>query len=189
MLKAESLVLGPVTLQGVSADVKVSPTEAELTSVEARVLGGQIHITGKNRERSAPLAYSLEGQFQRVNPAELCRLLGLKCTGAQFAGDGKIQLAGYADHDLSSSAKGALHFEWKKGGVAARDASADEVPSALARFDSWTGDAEIASGAVTLGENHAKLGARRGSAKAIITFGEPPKVSFGTPKSPAPQEK
>jgi hypothetical protein len=99
-------------------------------------------------------------------------------------------MAGFASRELASSAKGKLHFEWKKGGVTGRiGATADAPPPVLARFDSWTADAEIANHAVTLGENEARQGARSGSAKAAISFGEPPVVIFGTPKPPTAQQK
>jgi len=189
MLKAASLELGPVTLQSVTADAKVSSNGAELTSMDADLLGGHIHVTGKIESGEKP-AYSLEGQFQQVNPAELCRLMEFKCAGKGLDGDGKIELAGYSKNELASSAKGTLHFEWKKGAVAGRiAASPDGVPPALARFDNWSSDAVIGNNAVTLGENHAQLGRRSGSVAATITFGEPPRVSFGTPKSGTPQQK
>lgn len=189
MVRAESLVLGPVTLKGVTADVKISADGAELNSMDAELLGGQIHIAGKV-ENSEPPAYSLEGQFQQINPVELCRLLELKCSGKGLDGNGKIELAGYTGRDLASSAKGTLHFDWKRGAVAGRiDASGDAVPPVLARFGAWTGDAKIADHTVTVGENETTTGARSGSAKATITFGEPPKVSFGNAKSQtAPKE-
>ena len=189
MLKAQSLVLGPVTLQDVTADIKVTTAEAELTSVDAGLLGGQIHVTGTvvNGDK---LAYSLEGQFQQLSPVEICRVLELKCAGARFDGDGKVELAGYRGSDLGSSAKGTLHFDWKKGSVTGRiGPSAEGVPPVLARFDSWTGNGEIANHAVTLGENHAQLGRRSSSVKATITFGEPPRVTFGTVKGTTAQKK
>ncbi len=188
-VKAESLVLGPVTLQGVVADLKVLPALAELTGMDAGLLGGQVHLAGKIENGNSP-AYSLEGHFQKVSPVELCRLLQLKCTGPGIDGEGKVEMAGFTGRDLASSAKGKLQWEWKKGGVTGRlNSAGDAVPPALARFDSWSAGAGIADNAVTLGENQLQQGARTGSAKAIITFGEPPVVSFGTPKSPTAQQK
>ena len=63
--------------------------------------------------------------------------------------------------DLAKSAKGTLHFDWKKGAIAPRiGPSTDAVPSLLGRFDHWTGDAEIADGGLTLKENHVQQGMR-----------------------------
>jgi hypothetical protein len=189
MLRSESVVLGPVILKGVTADLKVSPGEVELTSMEAGLLGGQVHLSGKVANGEKP-AYSLEGQFQQLDPAELCRVLELNCAGSRFDANGKVELAGYTGKELSSSANGVLHFDWKKGAVTGRLAPpSDTLPPVLARFDSWTGDAEIANSSVTLGENRTQLGSRRGTVKAIILFGEPPRVSFGAPKGASPHRR
>jgi len=189
LVRSESLVLGPVILKGVTAEIKVSPAEAELTSLEAGLLGGQVRMTGKIENGDKP-NYSFEAQFQQLDPAELCRIFELNCSGSSLDGDGKLDLAGYTRKDLASSAKGALHFDWKKGTVTGRIAPpAEGVTPVLARFDTWTGDAEIANGAVTLGENHTQVRSRSGSVKATITFGEPPKVSFGGPRNPGPKKK
>ena len=101
-----------------------------------------------------------------------------------------MELAGYAGKDLANSAKGTLHFEWKKGAISGHSGSPAEVtPPVLARFDRWTGDAEIANGGVTLKDNQVQQGARKGTVNASVTFGEPPKVSFVQPKSAAAAKK
>ncbi len=182
-LKVGSLVLGPVTLDDFSADFKVAAAEAEITRVEAGLLGGQIHVTGKVENADKP-AYSLEGQFGKISPTEFCKLLELRCTGASLDGDGKVELVGYASKGLASSAKGTLHFDWKKGAVTGRlGQSAEGVPVLLAKFDHFAGDAEIANGGVTLKDNHVQQGRRNGSVNASVTFGEPPKVIFVQPKN------
>jgi hypothetical protein len=108
----------------------------------------------------------------------------LKCTGASFDGDGKLEMAGYTGKDLANSAKGTVHFDWRKGAISGRTGtSAESVPPMVARFDRWSGDAEIANDAVTLKENEVQQGARKGLVKASVSFGDPPKVSFTPPKS------
>jgi len=185
MLKAEAFFVGPITLQNASADLKVSPTGAELTSLDAELLGGQVHITGEVDKGDKP-SYLLDGQAEEVSPVELCHLLEIKCGGQGINGTGKVQLAGFTGADLATSAKGTLHFEWKKGAITASDA-ANTVSSALTRFDRWSGDAEIANSAVTLSQNEIKTGARTATAKATISFGTPPKVVFGTAKPVSPK--
>jgi hypothetical protein len=56
------------------------------------------------------------------------------------------------------------------------------VPPALARFDRWTADAEIAKGALTLNENQVKRGSRTEPVQAAVTLADPPKVAFPEPK-------
>jgi hypothetical protein len=113
-----------------------------------------------------------------VKAAELGKLLGMTWAGEGMDGDGQIELSGFTDQDLASSARGSLHFDWRRGGIT--DAGDAELPSALTRFDRWTADAEIANGAITITENQVQRGARKGSVEASAVFGDPPHVSFGT---------
>lgn len=184
--KAESLVLGPVTLDNATAELKVNSAQAEVTALDAELFGGQVHLAGKVENGEKPV-YSLEGQAEGIEPGEFCRLFELKCVGRPIDATGKVQLAGFTDVDLGSSAKGTLHFDWKKGAVTGRGSDAEEpVPASLARFDDWTADAEIANNGVTIGENTLKVGVRSATVKAAVRFGDRPSVSFGAPKTSAP---
>ena len=188
-VEVDSLALGPVKLENLTAEVNFSAASAEITSLDAGLLGGQIHLTGKIENGDKP-TYSLAGNFQKVNPAELCGVLKLECTGTSFDGDGKLELAGYAGNELANSAKGTVHFDWKKGGISGRPGAPGESFSpALTRFDQFSGDAEIADGGIVLKENQVQQGARKGTVEASVRFGEPPAVSFGPPKSAAAAKK
>jgi len=79
-----------------------------------------------------------------------------------------------------ASAKGTLHLEWRHGAVSA--AVSAQVPQALARFDRWAADAEIAGGAVTLKQNQVQRGARKAAVEAAVAFAASPKVVFAAPK-------
>jgi len=188
-VKADSLALGPVTLVDFRADLKMSPEAAEITTIDAGLLGGQFHMTGKVENGDKP-AYSFDGQITKASASDLCTLFELKCAGGSFDGDGKLELAGFAGADLAKSAKGTLHFDWKKGAITARDGkSTDPVPSLLTRFDHWTADAAIGDGGVALKENHVQQGARQGTVSASVVFGDPPKVSFRQARSAPPAKK
>ena len=188
ILKVESFLLGPVTLEDATADLKVAPSSAELTALDAGLLGGQIHVTGKIENADKPV-YSLEGRADGVEPVEFCRMLELKCAGRPLDATGKVQLAGFADTELGSSAKGNLHFDWRKGAVTSRLSDAAEpTPPSVARFDHWTADAEIANNAATLGENTMTTGSRSTKVKATVVFGVPPEVTFGVPKTATPKK-
>jgi uncharacterized protein involved in outer membrane biogenesis len=187
-LKADSLILGPVTLENAAADLKVAATAADLTSLDAEMLGGSLHLTGKIDNADKPV-YTLEGQADGIEAAEFCRLLELKCAGRPLDATGRVQLSGFTDSDLGSSAKGTLHFDWKKGAIAARASeTGDPIPPGLARFDSWTADTEIANNSASLGDNTIKTGARTATVKATVTFGIPPTVTFGAPKPSTPKK-
>jgi hypothetical protein len=152
------------------------------------LFGGQLHATGKVKNGDKP-NYSFEGQFTKVGASELCALFKWKCTGGSFDGDGKVEMAGFTDKDLANSAKGSLHFDWKKGTISRRDDKSAVVPLLLTRFDQWTADTAIENGGVIFKENHVQQGARKGSVNASIKFGDPPTVSFAPNRNPAAQEK
>jgi hypothetical protein len=189
---ADSLVLGPVTLEGVSASLRFVPTGAEITSLDAGLFGGSVHLAGTLRKPVNGLDkpdYSLGGDFQKLNAVDLGKLLGLRWSCGALGGNGNVDLTGYTESDLAASAKGTLHFECRQGSIAnarnptAAGASAPSpIPAALAHFDRWTADASIADGAIDLGANQVVSGASKRSIQASITFGHPPKVSFQPPK-------
>lgn len=185
---ADSLVLGPVTLQHVSAAVNILPTGAEITNFDASLFGGSVHATGKldkpATDRDKP-DYTFDAQFQKLNASDVGSLLGLRWTGGAFDADGDIQLSGYSGEDLAASAKGTLHFDCRRGAVGnqpSASSKAEPVPKMLGRFDRWTGDAAIANGTITLGQNQIAAGGRKQSVDATVTFADPPVVSFAAPK-------
>jgi hypothetical protein len=181
-VKAESLILGPVTLQKLEATVSTLADGAEITAFDAALFGGYIHGTGTLHAAASAQdkpSYAFEAQLDRLSPPAVGQLLGLRCTGSAFNGNGKIELAGFTGNDLAASAKGAFHFEWHHGTVAA---TSGFVPPALTRFDRWTADAEIANGALTLKDNQVKRGAHTAPVQAAVTLADTPRVTFPAPK-------
>lgn len=186
---AESLALGPVSLNGVSASLRIQPTGAEITSLDAGLLGGSVHLSGtltKPATDQDKPGYTLSGDFEKLEAAEVGRLLGLRWTGAPLSGNGNVKLAGYTDSDLAASAKGTLHFECRQGSISgAKTAMADKAqehapaPAALAHFSRWTADASIGEGGIELGQNAIVADGRKQTVAATVAFGEPPEVRFG----------
>jgi len=179
-IKAESLVLGPVMLHEAAADISTVASGAEIKVFDAELLGGHIHGAGTFHAAQTPKdkpSYALEGQFEKLSPLALGQLLGLRSSGGVIEGNGKIELAGFTGDDLAASAKGTVHFEWHRGAVVASSGSAP-VPPALARFDSWTADGEIANGSLTLKDNQVKHGIHTEPVQAAVTLAEKPKIAF-----------
>jgi hypothetical protein len=196
--KADSLTLGPVTLTDATATVRILSNGAEITGLDADLLGGHVdgggtlHTAGTDQDKPS---YTLEGHFEKLSPAEVGKLLGLNWSGRTFDADGKIDLSGFTDEDLAASAKGALSFDWRHGAVEVAedtDASAAStdpiIPTALAHFDRWTADAEIANGTIALKTNQVQQGSHKRTLGATLTLGDPPKVSFSLPKETQPRE-
>jgi hypothetical protein len=182
-IKAESLILGPVTLHEPVATIATLANGAEITAFDAGLLGGHVHGAGLFHAAQTPKdkpSYKLEGQFEKLSPQAVGQLFGWRSSGSSIDGNGKIELTGFTGDDLAASAAGVLHFEWKRGAVAA--SGSIPVPAALVRFDNWTAEAEIAKGSLALKNNQVKRGAHTEPVQATVTLAERPKIAF-----PAPQ--
>jgi hypothetical protein len=187
-VKADSLIVGPLTLKNVSATVNVLPTGAEITNFDGSALGGRVHGSGSLNSGAKP-DYTVDMQCEKLSPAAVGELLGMRWSGGAFDADGKMELSGYSGQDLAQSAKGTLHFEWRHGVVGAAEPNAheetgetDSVPAALARFDRWSVDADIGNGKITLKPNLVQRGSRKSTVAATVTLSEPPQVSFDASK-------
>jgi hypothetical protein len=174
-LKADALVMGPATLQKATISFRIQPTRAEITSIDAGLLGGQVHASGTVESGDKP-AYSIEGKYEKVAGPMLCQMLKLHCTGGSVEGGGKFTATGYTGDDLANSAAGTLNFDWRQGAIAAG------APKALARFSRWSGEAAIDHGALTLKQNQAVQGSHTAQVDASVTLSDPPKVTFPEPK-------
>lgn len=182
--EAETLTLGPLTLHDVTAALNLTDAGVEITSIDAGVLGGHVHGTGAVHPPSGDggkPAYTFEAAFEKLNPAAVGELAGSHWKGGELNADGKVELFGFTTEDLASSAHGALHLDWKHGSVAA-EGEAGAVPAELARFDRWTADAEIANGTITLKDNAARLGGRKGTVEGTLAFGDPATLTLAAPK-------
>jgi len=178
-VKADSLILGPVTLTDATGALHILPTGAEITGLNADLLGGRIHGTGTihpaSGDRDKP-AYTFEATLEKLDPEAVGDLADSHWRGGELNADGKVELSGFTEEDLVSSAHGTVHLDWKRGSVMP-EREGDATPGELAHFDRWTADAEIANGAITLKDNVITLGSRKGAIKGAVTgalaFGDP----------------
>lgn len=194
-VKADSLILGPVTLRQPSATLRIDPDGAEITDLDAGLLGGQLELsvslekpaTGQDKP-----SYELDGSFQKLSASDLGKLIGLRWSGGPLDGSGKLAVSGYTAADLAASAKGTLHFGCHRGAIAtpaeARSSLAAAFPPALSRFDGWAAEATIANGAITLGQNQVRQAGRSQSVAGALTFADPPKLTFGVAVESQPAE-
>jgi hypothetical protein len=183
-VKAETLVLGPLTLHDARAAVRIAANGVEIPSYEAKLLGGSVNGNGlinpAGGDRDKP-GYTIGATFEKLNPAEVGELAGSHWKGGELEIDGKVELSGFTGADLAKSAHGLLHFDWKRGSVAGAT-EVVAVPAELAHFNRWTGDAEVANGAITLKDNAVKLGARKGVVNGSLAFGDPAKLTLAAAK-------
>ncbi|MGB8260539.1 MAG: AsmA family protein [Terracidiphilus sp.] len=183
-VRADSLVLGPVTLRDPVATLRTEPTGAEITAFDAGLLGGRTHLIGQyeaGATAGAKPSWSLEGQFEKLNPALAAPVIGLRGNGASLDGSVKLHLTGFSGDDLASSATGTLHFDWQKGALTG---AAGATPAALARFDLWTGNGETGSGVVTLKQSQAHRGRSAAPIDGSLKLELPARLTFPVPPKP-----
>lgn len=193
---ADSLVLGPVTLEQPEATVHILSTGAEITNLAAGILGGRLQGSGavdKPQTDQDKPAYTFDCQFENLDPQAVGRLIGQHWSGATLNGDGKIQLSGYAAKDLANTAKGTLHFAWRRGAITTTAATGSlrtvSFPPALAHFDAWTAEAAIGDNTITLGANQIRQGSRKRSLEGTLTFGDPPSVRLSPAQKASPDRQ
>jgi len=190
-VKADSLILGPVTLLEPEATVNIDSAGAAFTDLEAGLLGGRVEASGtleKAVSDQGKPAYSLVGHFENLSAKAVGQLIGESWSGGALNADGNIEAAGYTDRDLAESANGTLHFEWLHGAVAAGNSAEPgaAIPLAITRFDRWTAESQIGNGAITLGANSVVAGSRSQTVKGTVVLAIPPKVTFGTARESPP---
>jgi uncharacterized protein involved in outer membrane biogenesis len=183
-LSADALALGPVTLEQPQAELRIEATGAQITRLEAGLLGGKLEGKGEfdraASEEDKP-SYALDCELTGAQAQAVGRLLGETWSGGTLKAQGEVKLAGYTDGDLASSATGKVHFEWRHGAVTVKNSAGPEAPAmagALRHFDLWTANAAIADGAITLGENKVMAGEHSQAIRGAVTFGNPPQVSL-----------
>jgi hypothetical protein len=180
--RAQSFLLGPVSLTGASATVRIQNTGVQFTAIDGDLLGGHMHGGGTF---AAPVAghprpiYTLEAHFENLRPQIIGKILGQTWSGGPFQANGTLEVSGFTERDLAGSAKGTLHFDWRHGTIAS--APAGSLAPALTRFDRWTAEAAIANGSITLGQNQAQQGSRQQVFEGTVLFTDPPGVTFAAP--------
>lgn len=175
VVSAGSLLLGPVTLHGVSAALRTTASGVQIASLDAALLGGRLHASGTIEPGDKP-AYTFKADFEALRPADVGRLLGLRASGKSIDAGGKIQVSGYTAQDLAASVSGSFHFDWRHGAIAA--SGPDAVPPPLVRFDRWTGDASIGNGAVAIRQDLVQRDARKQAVEATLRLAAPLRLTF-----------
>jgi hypothetical protein len=177
-VRANSFVLGPVTLTDAVAAVRIQADRAEIGSLDAALLGGRVHAQGSVTPGELP-DYKLEGRLDQLNAGEVGQLVGMTWTGTAIDWGGELEVSGFTAQDLATSAKGSLHFDWRHGSIV--ESGEVETPPVLAKFDRWTAEAAIADGAITLTKSQVQRGPRKLGVEGSAAFGYPPRVTLGEP--------
>ena len=176
-IQAESVTLGPITLTAPRMDLTLEGDKATITNIDAGLLGGTVHANGTYEFTDNKPHYDLTIATTNIKPSELTltHLLSQNLSGAPLDINGQIKLTGFTSADLTASATGTLHFDWKNGAI---------TNGTVTRFDHWTGDATIASGTITLTSTKLTTAKQSTTINATIPLTAPTKLTI-TPAKPA----
>jgi len=178
IVEADSLVLGPATLEKASAEIHFEQDAAVVKHWNAGLLGGTAEGTGRFSWADDKPQYAFDGSFTGLNAAPLGALLGGNWAGGPVGGSGNVELSGRTSADLAASAKGTVHFEWQHGsGLAVGEAEATS-------FDDWSGTSAIQGGKLLLGDNLLALRRRKSSLAGSIPFSGPASGAVGLTVAP-----
>jgi hypothetical protein len=176
--QADSLVLGPVTLQKPTMHLRSKAGEIQIANWEAATLGGSAKGTGSIVWDGGKPEYSLEGSFTQLSGSAVATLLDGRWAGGSLDGSGKVTLSGLAPKDLASSAVGDLHFDWQHGSIFVGGLVPGSAPASGTRFDDWSGVAAIGAGKLEAGKSSMIAGRRSYSVQGTMPFGEPAKLTL-----------
>ncbi len=195
-IKAAALELGPIELLDPSAEIEINAGGAKITSLDARLLSGQVHASGTftkpDTDQGRP-AYSLRATFSNLSAPAVGKLLGMRLSGNPIDGGGKIDISGVTARELSATATGALHFDWRHGAITGLSESQHHgragvrikpqaIPPQLAHFSRFTGEAKIADGVITIRNAQVDRGSTSHPVAAEFRFGDALNVTFTEPK-------
>jgi hypothetical protein len=176
-IQAESILLGPVTLTSLHMDLTLEGAKATITNLDAGLLGGTAHATGTYEFTDKTPHYDLTITTTNIKPAELSHFFSQPLSGSPLNINGQLKLTGFTSADLTSSATGTLHFDWKNGSFITAD-----LEKSLSHFDHWTGDATISSGQITLTTNQLTTAKKSTPINATIPLTNPTKLTITTQK-------
>lgn len=170
--QADSLILGPATLQKPTVHMRLKNSEIELEDWEAALLGGSAKGTGHFGWSGEKPEYSLDGTVTRVNAVDLGTMLNTHWSGGLLNGSGSIHLTGLTAKELTTSSTGNLRFDWTHGALPTANQPSQEI-----HFDDWSGTVTIQSGKAQIGENALLAGKRSMVVAGAIPFGGPSKLA------------
>jgi uncharacterized protein involved in outer membrane biogenesis len=156
------LGLGEIEIANASADLALHDGNLEVRSLDGRTLGGTLHATGAVDLASTP-GYDAAVQLRHISAPELAQLLKEHWGPGQVDIASDLTMRGATASDLSSSAKGAVRWNWTSGALP------QLTSTPLHRFDRWSGNGRVAKGAITI--SHSEVTANNATALVTGTIG------------------
>jgi AsmA family/AsmA-like C-terminal region len=174
-ISAGTLNLGELAVQDARASVAIEGNHLQIESLDGRVLGGTLDATGALDASGNRPHYALDVEVTKANAADLAEIFHEKWGSGQLNLKTHLDLTGYTQDEIASSAKGNFHWDWTHGSLTA-DSASD-----LARFDRWQAGGVIADKLLTLENSTFTHGKVSLPVTGSISFDRGLKLSLGEP--------
>lgn len=172
---AQTLTLDRLTLHDAHAEIAIDGNSISVKSLDARALGGDLHLTGTVNTGGEKPGYALQANFTHANSAEAGELFRQKWGPGLINLSTKLNLSGFTEDDLSSTATGDCQWEWLHGGLLAEGAGTN-----LNRFDRWAANGKIEKGTLTIAQSTVKHGKQIQPLAGTVLLAAPPKFAITT---------
>lgn len=140
-----TLTLGRLSLQDVSANVKIEGVGLTIRSCDAAALGGTLRAAGEMTVTDGTPHWNLDVRLADIKASEVGSLFQEQW-GSGFAnGELRVKTSGYSSADLASSARGDFQVTWLNGSLTGTD-----IPAPLAHFGRWTAAGTVQQQTITL---------------------------------------
>jgi uncharacterized protein involved in outer membrane biogenesis len=137
-----ALSTGKLVVHDATAALSISGQSITVRSLNGRLAGGTMHLTGAVDATGDQPAYRVDVQVTHAAPSDLAGIFDERWGGGLVNLSAQMKMAGFAADDLARSATGVVHWDWTRGGLAAED-SLPPAAMAFAHFDQWSADATV----------------------------------------------
>lgn len=156
-----TLTMRTLAVHDLTASLSIAGSAVQIDSLSGRALDGSLHLSGVVDLSGAAPHYHVDAKLDHASALSAAALFQEKWGPGSFSLATKLELSGFDEKTLASSATGTFHLEWIKGGlpfeVASLEAAASPQSSAMrsrfAHFDRWTADGTIARSTLTVGKS------------------------------------
>ena len=143
------LSTGKLVVHDAIGAVDISGNTIGIRSLNGRVANGTMHLSGVVDASGDQPDYQLDVQVTNAVPSALAGIFEERWGSGLANFSAQLRMSGFDAQDLARSARGSLHWNWTKGGLAA-ETPLPVAAQPFAHFDEWSADAAIADSTINI---------------------------------------
>jgi AsmA family/AsmA-like C-terminal region len=143
------LSTGKLVVHDAIGAVDISGNTIGIRSLNGHVANGTMHLSGVVDASGDQPDYQLDVQVTNAVPSALAGIFEERWGSGLAYFSAQLRMSGFDAQDLARSARGSLHWNWTKGGLAA-ETPLPVAAQPFAHFDEWSADAAIADSTINI---------------------------------------